>query len=371
MVVNAIILLSGRTYIYRGIAHTYMKGRTGPGIQDQDIFENKKIVASAPQPWKLHSMYNEGNLSETTASGFAQTQTTSFLVIQDDSILFEKYWDGVNESTITNSFSVAKSIVSVLIGVALQEGKIKSLDQPVKDFLPSFAEDGKEIITIRHLLMMSSGLNWSESGGNPFSDNAEAYFGTDLEGQITDLERIEEPGKEFKYLSGNSQVLAFVLKIATGESVSNLAAKDLWGPLGAESDALWNLDKVGGNEKAFCCFYATARDFCRIGKLYLNGGAWNGKQIVPAEYVALSCLPAPILADGAPNIRYGLHWWTENYKNLDFFYARGINGQYIIVVPEKDIIVFRAGHMRLKNNERGHPEDLYQYVDAALELVKE
>lgn len=370
VLINAVILISGKTYIYKGLMHTYFKGRTGPGIFDQDLFASKVIRNDLPQPWPIHSQFNEGNYSPELDSGLIKVRSTALLVAQNDSLRYEKYWDDVEQSTISNSFSVAKTIVGILIGVAIDEGKIKSMDQPVGDFLPTYRSGGKEEITIAHVLMMASGLDWHESGGNPFSDNAEGYYGTDLLSQVERLEVQKKPGKEFEYQGGNTLILAQIIKRATGKSVSEYAEEKLWQPLGAESNALWNLDKEGGDEKAFCCFYATARDFLRLGKLYRNGGMWEGRQIVPEQYVSTTTSPANLTVNGKPTQRYGYHWWTDNYRNLDFYYARGIYGQYIIVIPEKALVVFRAGHLRDYRNERGHPVDIYLYIDAALEITE-
>lgn len=368
---NVALFVTGHTYIYKGLVNTYLVGQSGPGISEHDIFSNRTIKADLPQPWPIGSAYGNLELSTSAISEIEQYKTVSFLVFKQDSLVFEKYWEGYNDHSITNSFSVAKSITATLIGVAIMEGYIQSLDQPVGDFLESFTIEGKEKITIRHLITMSSGLDWTESGGNPFSDNAEAYYGWDLHGQIERLNSIAEPGKEFVYLSGNHQVLGFVVEAATGMTLSDYASEKLWKPMGAESDALWNLDKENGVEKAYCCFYATARDFARIGKLYLQNGNWNGQQLLP-EWFAIEATSPNGLAetDGTKCQRYGLSWWVNTYSGYHIYYARGILGQYIIVIPELELIITRAGHERGTVGQDGHPGDFYVYVDAALEMLE-
>jgi hypothetical protein len=143
----------------------------------------------------------------------------------------------------------------------------------------------KKHITIRHLLMMSSGLNWEESGKNPLSHNAASYYGTDLYGLTTNQFAIEKPGKRFEYQSGNSQLLGFIIKKATGKRVSDYASAKIWSKIGTESDAYWSLDKENGDEKSFCCIYGTSRDFARLGRLIKQNGVWNGQEIIPASYM--------------------------------------------------------------------------------------
>ncbi|HEY4797843.1 MAG TPA: serine hydrolase, partial [Bacteroidia bacterium] len=197
------------------------------------------------------------------------------------------------------------------------------------------------------------------------------YYGNDLRKLIFKYDATGEPGKYFEYLSGNTQLLGFVLRKATGMSVSEYASEKLWRPIEAEHDAYWSLDKEGGDEKAYCCFNSNARDFARIGKLYLDSGRWSGKQVVPEKYVLESIKPAPTLEKdgGEKNNRYGYSWWLlPNYKGHNIFYARGILGQYIVIVPDLKMIIVRLGKRRELTSVNGHPADFYWYVDAALEM---
>ncbi|MFI5163783.1 MAG: serine hydrolase domain-containing protein, partial [Bacteroidia bacterium] len=203
---------------------------------------------------------------------------------------------------------------------------------------------------------------------------AEAYYGSDLRKLLFKYDAIDEPGKQFEYRSGNTQLLGFVLSKATGMSISDYASEKLWNLVEAEHDAYWSLDHKDGDEKAYCCFNSNARDFARIGKLYLDSGRWNGKQVVPEKYVFESVQPAPTLDRDAPikrfgNKRYGYSWWImPNYKGHNIFYARGVLGQYIVVIPDLKIIMVRLGRKRELADLNGHPIDVYWYIDAALEM---
>jgi CubicO group peptidase (beta-lactamase class C family) len=170
-------------------------------------------------------------------------------------------------------------------------------------------------------------------------------------------------------LSGNTELLAFVLEKATGKSISEYASEKLWIPIGASKSAFWSLDHKDGVEKAYCCFNSNARDFARIGALYMHGGNWHGLQIVPEDYVKNSIVPANLLdEENKPNDRYGYSWWMLDYKNMHIYYARGILGQYVVAIPEKNILMVRLGHKRSKEKINDHPKDLYTYIDAALDL---
>jgi CubicO group peptidase (beta-lactamase class C family) len=368
LLINVAILISGKTYLYKAVYYNFA------GIDDNGLFENRE-VANGPvvSDWPFGKDYNKMKMPEALAQVHAKLKSIAYLIIQNDSIRFEQYWDGYEGGKASGSFSMAKTFVSILTGIALEEGKIKSLDQPVKDFLPEFRNGENSKVTIRHLLTMSSGLNWDESYANPLSKTTEAYYGSDLHKVIADLKVIDAPGKTFKYLSGNTQVLAFVLCKATGKSLSDYASEKLWKPMGANHPAFWNLDQKDGMEKAYCCFYSNARDFARFGQLYLDKGKWKGRQLVPSSYVEASVKPAPLhYEDGRKNSCYGYSWWLlPNYKGHDIFYARGILGQYIIVIPDKKMVVVRLGKKRADRDPNDkHSPDVYNYIDGALEMLK-
>jgi CubicO group peptidase (beta-lactamase class C family) len=295
----------------------------------------------------------------------------AYLVLRNDSLVFENYWEGHGPDAISNSFSMAKTFVSILTGIAISEGKIKSENDKVGDYLPEFNKGKNASLTIKHLLTMSSGINFDEDYKSPIAYPAKAYYGNDLTALTMQYEVAQEPGKTFEYLSGNTELLAFVLKKATGKSISEYASEKLWKPLGAESNALWNLDHENGVEKAYCCYIASARDFARLGSLYMNKGKFRDQQIVPEEYVAKSIVPADLTdAETGKKInKYGYSWWLVNYKGEQIFYARGILGQYVIMLPSKKIIAVRLGHKRSNEKINDHPVDLFRYIDAALEIA--
>ena len=363
---SSLAFLTGNQHIFKAIATTYLVGKTGPSIDEYDIFENRTVKTDTYQPWLISKNYNN-KTNKTLHAEIEKYKPAAFLVIKNDSIVYEEYWDKYNENSLTNSFSMAKSYIGMLIGIALDEGKINSIDDPIGNYLPEYSDFPQ--MTIKTLLTMSSGMNFDESYGNPFGHMAKAYYGKDIKKLNESYTMTETPGKVFKYLGGNTIILSFILEKVTGQSISEYMSEKVWQRIGAKNPALWNLDHKNGREKAYCCFYSNVQDFARIGQLYLNKGLWNNERIISENYVMESTCPAYYLKDVNNNCvdYYGFQIWTAYYKNLDVFYFRGIQGQYTIVIPEKNLVIVRLGHERSKELINNSPKDLFTYIDFALE----
>jgi len=340
-------------------------------IDDYRIFTNRTVIAGPYQPW-MESPESKGNeLTEDALTLMEDYQTLSFLVIKDKEIIFERYWEEFSPETLSSSFSMSKSIVSLLIGIAIDQGRIQSVDQPVGDFIPVFTEGDLAGISIRHLLEMSSGLKHNEKFMNPFSWEAKAYYGSELSEITLKQESATGPGKVFEYNSMNTQLLAMILEKATGRSVSAFTSEHLWKPLGAGRDALWSLDKVNGVEKAFCCFNSNARDFARFGQLILNRGSWNDEHLLSEEYLKNALSPALHLTDnnGGKVDYYGWQWWINDYRGLIVYSMRGLKGQYVFAIPEKDLVIVRLGNKSGKVSEDGaNTEDMFNWLEIGLQL---
>jgi CubicO group peptidase (beta-lactamase class C family) len=266
--------------------------------------------------------------------------SVAFLIIKNDTIQYEKYFKGYDKERIVPSFSMAKSITSILIGCAIDEGFIKSVDEPITAYIPELEKSGFNKISLKHLLQMTSGILFNESYINPFGDAASFYYGLDLRKEISKMKIKSEPGKKFEYVSGNSQLLGLILERSLkGKSITQYLQEKLWTPLGMEYDASWSIDKnENGLEKTFCCINARARDYAKIGRLYLNKGSWNGKQIVSQKWVEQST-KAENKNGSTQNYQY--QWWLPS-PNGDFM-AEGILGQFIYVNPSKNLIIVRLG----------------------------
>lgn len=269
-----------------------------------------------------------------------QSPSVAFLIIRRDTILYEKYWDKYNDSSWVASFSMAKSYISALIGIAIKEGFIKSVEEPITNYLPELMGAAFRKVTIKHLLQMTSGIKFTERYYNPFSDAAKFYYGTNLRKSIEDMKVEYEPGIKFEYKSGNPQLLGLIIERATKRTVTEYLQEKIWQPIGAEFDASWSTDrKTNGLEKTFCCLNASARDFAKFGRLYLKDGNWNGAQLIPASWVKESTTPT--LIEGGVNY-YKYQWWINRCSSHDFS-CDGLLGQRIFVYPEKQIIIVRLG----------------------------
>ena len=369
VLLNAAIIITGKTYIYKGIANTYFKGKKSADIDEYQIFANREVKTGTHQPWAEGADYNLDDIPPPLLAELEELQSVAYLVIVNDSIRVEQYWDDYSSDSYTNSFSMAKTIISMLTGIAIKEGKINSVDQKIGDYLDHFKTGDNNQVTVKHLLTMSSGINFSESYTNPLGFMAQAYFDTDLRNLATTRDNVTEPGIAFKYLSGNTILLSMVLEKATGQSVSEYASEKLWKPLGARNPAYWSLDRGGGMEKAYCCFNSNARDFARLGQLYLRNGNWKGDQIVPPDYVAASIVPANLVEDDTREKlkRYGYSWWMCDYRNDHIYLAEGFKGQYIAIIPSKDAVIVRLGRTRSKEKIQRLPKDLYSYIDHVMD----
>lgn len=274
-------------------------------------------------------------------------KTLAFLIIKNDSIQYEKYFKGYDQQSIVPSFSMAKSVTSILIGCAIDEGLIQSVEEPITNYIPELSKNGFDKVSIKHLLQMTSGIQFNESYINPFGDAASFYYGLNLRKLIRKMKLKTSPGKQFEYTSGNTQLLGLVLERALKDkSITGYLQEKIWTPLGMEYDASWSVDKKKNSlEKTFCCLNARARDFAKIGRLYKNKGKWNGKQIVSQKWVEESTKLDT--SEGSASY-YQYQWWLP-VSNEDFM-AEGILGQFVYVNPAKDLIIVRLGKKEGKAN---------------------
>jgi CubicO group peptidase (beta-lactamase class C family) len=344
-----------------------------PGIHDYQIFHNRTVETGPPQPWPESARYNQIRPNSNHLDSMALMQTTAFLILQNDSILFEYYADGVKSSDISNSFSAAKSIVGLLIGCAIDDGYINSIDQSVEELLPDYPNLHHKGLKLKHLLTMSSGSNWDEAYSTAFSITTKAYYGNHLPKLMEEVQIIETPGETFSYRSGDTQLLALILTRVTGQTLSDYASEKLWKPMGAESEVLWSLDRKNGMEKAYCCFNSHARDFARIGQLLLNKGNWKGEQLISEEYLEAAVRPASHLKDtkGKSVTYYGYQWWLMDHNQEILPYARGILGQYIFIIPSQNAIIVRLGHLRSDTRIGEHPTDAYTWVNMGRDILNQ
>ncbi len=363
----AVLYITDTDYLLKAVRTIYMKGHTTAFLEDYKEFDNQNIEASSnPQPWINHKDYNKVQPTERLAKAHKDWGTIAYVIIKNDSIWHESYYDGFNEDSQSNSFSMAKSYVTGLMFKAIQEGYIKSLDQPVCDFLPAFCEGKAAKMTVGDLSSMASGTNWDEAYYSPLSITTRAYFDDDLAKVMNGLKMETDPGKAFKYASGDTQMLAMVIEKATGKKLYNYLEESFWKPLGSENETLWQVDSEDHDlVKAYCCIASNAKDFARYGKLHKDYGKWNGQQILDSAYVAKSITPR-----FPESPEYGYGWWMKDVLGKNFKMMRGHLGQYVIIQPEDNVIIVRLGHQ--KSPDTGSPvftSDIDLYIEEAYKML--
>lgn len=370
ILINGIIIFSGRWYLYKALKTTYFQGKSGPSATEYQIFENRKIAASNPKPWPVSKNYNEGKLPAHLESLMNEVESIALVIIKNDTLIHEQYWDNFSDTSHTNSFSMAKSYTGALLGFAIQDGFIKNIYEPVSTYIPEFKNGWRSKITLQHLVSMTSGIAFDENYVNPFSYPAEGYYGTDLlKASVNYDKKASEPGTVYKYLSGNTALLGYCISKAINKPLATYLSEKLWGPLNCEHDAYWSLDKKDGLEKSFCCINSNAKDFARMGKLYMNYGNWEGKQLLDSNFITSSISPFNCNEeDCSPNHTYGYSWWLTEYKGLQIYYMRGMLGQYVICVPEKKLIICKLARKRRKPGTTHYPLDVGYCIDAALTM---
>ena len=351
-------------YILRGVKVVYFTGHNTAFIDDHPYFENDIIEkGNTPSPWPIHEDYNAINETKKLTSVNKDWGTIAYVIIKNDSIWFEKYYDGFNENSKTNSFSMAKSITTSLLGKAIMDGYIEDLNQPVSDFYPEY-DYAKT--TVGDLASMASGLDWIELYTNPFCITARANYDNDLAETILNQKVVKTPGVEFEYLSGSTALLGMVIQKATDKPLAKYLSESFWKPLGTTNDALWQLDdKEHRLAKAFTSISSNAKDFARFGKLYKDHGKWGGKQLLDSAFVTKSITPR-----FAESPEYGYGWWLKDIGNKHFFMMRGHLGQYVFVEPNDNIIIVRLGHRKSPDEGIGaFTNDITVYIEEAYKML--
>ncbi len=279
----------------------------------------------------------------------AANDTIAFVVASEGAILYERTFQGHAPSAISQLFSVSKSVTSALVGMAIADGYLEDIEQPITAFIPELAAQGFTQVTLHDALTMTSGSRYQEND-NPFGEHVILNYTPRLEEKILAFETEAPPATVFRYKSGDNALLGLALARALGsESITQYAQRRLWTPLGMQDRAVWTIDHEGdGLEKTWCCLATSARDLARFGQLYLNQGTWDGRQIVPASWVAQSTRghvppgewPDDYLAAGWHN--YGYQWWLASEAAGDYF-ALGKDGQFLYISPATETVIVRLG----------------------------
>ena len=361
----ALLYLTKTDYILKAVRVVYLNGETTASIDDYVYFENSTIKNRDASVWPKHKDYNSLYMPEKLTLLHEDSRSIAYLVIKNDSLLHESYFDGYDENSKTNSFSMAKSYVCALLGKAIMDGHIESLDQPVGDFFEEYKTGLASTVTVGDLASMASGSSWVESYYSPFTITTRAYYGEELEKAIFSLNTVKTPGRAFEYSSGDTQLLAMIIEKATGEKLYNYLSKSLWIPLESENDALWQVDSQKNDMvKAYCCIASNAKDFARLGRLYKDYGKWNGKKILDSTYVVKSINPR---FEKSP--QYGYGFWLNKINDKSFFMMEGHLGQCVIVEPTDNLIIVRLGHEKYFFGNNPYNGDITTYIEETYKML--
>ncbi len=312
---------------------------------------------AAPVTLPAHFRYKDAD--SDTDQFLKETDTAALVVLKDGKIVYENYWLTGGRDVTWLSMSVSKSFVATLVGIAVSEGRIQSIDDPVTVYAPSLKGSAYDGVSIKDILQMSSGAAWTEDYSDPNSDVMRFgqifAVGGSLNEFLTTMKPDREPGTHYRYNSAETQVLGLLLTRATGRSVTQYMTEKLWHPMGAEQTGHWLVDSEG-MEMVFGGLSITARDYAKIGELYRNGGYFNGRQIVPADWITASVTPdAPHLAPGVnPDFPfgYGYQWWVPESLEGEYS-AIGVYNQFVYVNPSRGLTIVKLS----ANSDYGTTDD--------------
>ena len=375
--VAAVVLsyLTNYDYLWGGIRETWLRGWENAQIDDLPFRDHVRTLpaSSNPQPWPEGPLWGKVELDEAGQAWLEDSKTASFLVIQHDSLVYESYLRGHDATTLTNSFSMVKSITAMAVGLAVQQGLIDE-QAPVSTYLPRFAEGENASLTVQELLQMRSNIPFGEDYKDPFGFQAKAYYRDDNRTLLEPYRVDGDPGTVFHYQGGNTMLLAEILDVVREGNLSQDIANGLWEQMGARHDAFWGLDgdpAEGAVERAFAQYYATTRDYARFGQMLLDSGAWKGQQLLDKGYVTRMITPVNQLTDEVATTYYGYQIWLGTTDDgLPFSIMEGLRGQMVITVPALDLVVVRTGYTKSKGKKRDLPVDIYTVIELARGLLK-
>ena len=360
------LVATGHKYILTAVSKTYLKGHNTANIDDYTAFDTREIKSSKNIPWPINNNFSK-SLPNDFLKSVEENDGIAFLIAHKGEIISENYFSGYDDKSKTNSFSMAKTVVTLLLGKAIEEGYIESFDQPITDFIPEFKEKitGKTP-TIGSFSTMTSGYDWDEHYYSPFSPTVELLYGDDVESFVLEGTFTEYEEPFHYYSSASTQILAIAIKRALkaknpDATLAAYLSEKFWQPLGMNDDGLWHLDKKG-MELSYCCLNTNARNFAKFGQLMLQNGFWNGQQLIDSNYVAQMHTP------GVVNY-YGYSTWINTTNPTPYYLFRGHLGQYIIIVPSEELVIVRLGKTRGKGGDEGVDETLNSYVNEAIKLV--
>ncbi|AEG91826.1 serine hydrolase domain-containing protein [Ramlibacter tataouinensis] len=367
----AVLQLTGHGYFWKALRYTYLQGHNTAHIDDARNFIQAPITGGPPQPWPAAAAPRP--LSDAMRQYLQTHRSAAFLVAHRGALVHESYFPPYGPDSRTNVFSMAKTVTTLLAGAAVADGLVPGFDAPLSTWVGEYAAHPQgRSATLAQLSAMTAGHEWTENYYLPLNPTTELYFAGHAAATVLRHGFERAPGSGYEYSSASTQLLGIALQRALqvregGLTLAGYASRRLWQPLGLQ-DASWSLDaprERGGMELAYCCIHTSARNMARLGQLLLQEGQWNGRAVLPADFVRRMTSP-----NGQVDY-YGHGLWMDPGHSPPFYFMQGHLGQYTIVVPSAQLVIVRLGQWRTK--ERGRhaviPEEVYLYVQEALALV--
>ncbi len=350
IIISLGLIVTGNGYIFRGFQLTYLKGEATANIDDYVDFDNRTIRAGDALAWEKHPSFGQVALTPTLQNALDTDNTVAFAIIKDGKLVYENYWQGYDANSHTNSFSMAKTVTTMLYLKAVEDGYIASVNEPITTWLPEYADNEyAQNCTLADLSAMTSGYDWTEDYYFPINPTAKSYYGYDLVKQMLNRDFVAPCGGQFDYSSGDTQLLGIALTRALkphGYTISSYLEERFWQPLGMQNEGYWSLDGAENIEKVYCCLNASALDFAKFGQLLLNGGAWQGEQLLSKAHVEFMVTPnTDAFVKGDVPI-YGHSVWTDRDSPIPFYAMLGHLGQRVLVLPEENEIIVRLGKQK-------------------------
>ena len=309
------------------------EGVPTPAVVQNPVYPGADWETSSPEAEGMDAAPLEGIDAYCVEHG-----CRAVVVVRHGRIVWERYWGGWNEASTDNSWSMAKSVTSALVGIAIDEGKIKGLDESAADFIPEWRGSNRDKITVGQLLSMTSGLTWAMLYNPLAGDTIKMAQKDDQLAYALDRQLYRAPGTDWYYSDGDAMSFSRIIEAATGTKVGDYAQEKLFGPIGVQN-ANWRTDNAG-QAMTWCCIFSTAKDFARFGYLFLRNGKWGDQQVVPENWVKTSTQPSQI-----ENMSYGYYWWLLDLPDVpkDLYAAMGFATKRTYVIPSLDIVAVRLG----------------------------
>jgi len=364
-------LITDNAHVWKGLRQCYLRGYKNAQVDDLRFQDTRTIPASQhPRPWPLHGRFDDSQIPEGVLDSTRNWNTVGLAVIHRDSLLINWTSDRIPgaDTMRTNAFSAAKTLAALAIGVAEMDGLLAVTDR-VSKYLPRFGKGAAADLTIEHVLQMRSGIPYGENYKNPFGFMAKCTYGEDILDRLQDYTVEGTAGIPWEYQGGNTLLLQEILLQVIDEPFGSWFHRRIWDPLGAPEVAEWGIDNAG-HERNYCCFYTTALGYARLGQLVLDSGVVEGDVLISPDFIQRMTTPVGPLADGTDIQHYGYQMWMGHHKGHAFKSMQGLHGQYVVIVPDLDLVAVRTGFYRPKGKLREIDRDVYHTLDLAISAVE-